>query len=77
MSINLVFKSGHYAIDSEKFVDEEESSTLLSMLGKSMERMLTDSQETFSRFLLDKNGKSAASANDNQDAFFYGEVLHL
>ncbi|KAG2216065.1 hypothetical protein INT45_010634, partial [Circinella minor] len=74
-SINLMWKDGVYAIDAYKSNDVED--TILSILGKSMEKVLTTEPNEYERYL--KNAESPISeAERNQpETFAYGKIGHF
>ncbi|BFZ55326.1 hypothetical protein PYCC9005_002366 [Savitreella phatthalungensis] len=69
-SIYLRHRDGVYAIDADKSLDDGE--TVLSFLGRSMEKMLTLSPEEFAT--LRKDAKTAAPKDTKPEAFHYSKV---
>lgn len=66
---------GHYAIDSDKSSDKE---MILSMLGHSLERLLTSSPEDFDKYKLsnksEENSEAQLSMEKNSNAYHYAKM---
>lgn len=67
-AIFLRYNDGVYAIDADKEYDEP---TVLSMLGKSMEKLLTLPKESFERYHKDRSGEITAEERDEKESFHY------
>ncbi|KAJ3338232.1 hypothetical protein HDU93_009821 [Gonapodya sp. JEL0774] len=63
-------EQGGYALDAEKPADEEARETVLSKLGKVLEKKLTLKPEAFERYLLNASG---AKPQPEIDSFHYGK----
>ncbi|KAI7861071.1 mitochondrial protein Pet127-domain-containing protein [Circinella umbellata] len=74
-SINLMWRDGVYAVDAYKSNDVQD--TILSILGKSMEKVLTLEPNEYERYL--KNAESPISeAERNQpETYAYGKIGHF
>lgn len=64
----LHYKDGTYAIDADKEFDR---STILSLLGKSMEKLLTLPKEEFENYHRDRSHLLSESAREDPEAFHY------
>lgn len=69
-SIYLRHNDGIYAIDADKSLDSGE--TVLSFLGRSMEKMLTLDQEEFSK--LKKENSAEAPTEKSREAYHYSKL---
>lgn len=69
-SIYLRHNDGIYAIDADKSLDSGE--TVLSFLGRSMEKMLTLDQKDFSK--LKKENSSEAPTEKSREAYHYSKI---
>ncbi|TLS30389.1 hypothetical protein PpBr36_02443 [Pyricularia pennisetigena] len=64
----LHYKDGAYAIDADKEFDK---STILSLLGKSMEKLLTLPKEEFEKYHRDRSHLLSESAREDPEAYHY------
>ncbi|KAL8409938.1 hypothetical protein RB594_008140 [Gaeumannomyces avenae] len=67
-AVFLKYKDGVYAIDADK---EFDNATILSMLGKSMEKFLTLPREEFELYHKDKSHELSEEARNDPEAFHY------
>ncbi|SAL97925.1 hypothetical protein [Absidia glauca] len=74
-SILLRWKDGMYAVDADKAFDTGE--TVLSQLGKSMEKFLTLEQGDYERYLKENSGVVTEEERNAPEAFAYGKMGNL
>ncbi|KAL8383173.1 hypothetical protein RB595_006773 [Gaeumannomyces hyphopodioides] len=67
-AVFLQYKDGVYAIDADK---EFDNATILSMLGKSMEKFLTLPREEYELYHKDKSHELSEEARNDPEAFHY------
>lgn len=67
-AVFLQYKDGTYAIDADK---EFDNATILSMLGKSMEKFLTLPREEYELYHRDKSHELSEEARNDPEAFHY------
>jgi hypothetical protein len=65
------WKGGSYAIDADKQFD---TANILSMLGKSMEKLLTLETEAFERYRLENSDQIGAEERESPEAFHYSTM---
>lgn len=70
-AIFLKWKEGTYAIDADKMFD---SSSILSMLGKSMEKLLTLRTEDFERYRKSSSQQVSDEERNTPDSFHYSTM---
>jgi hypothetical protein len=71
-SIFLRWKDGVYAIDVDKSYDVEE--TVLSMMGKSLEKVLTLEPADYERYLKENSSQITEEERNQPESFAYGTV---
>ncbi|KAI9482619.1 mitochondrial protein Pet127-domain-containing protein [Zychaea mexicana] len=72
-SVNVRWKDGVYAIDADKTYDIEE--TVLSVMGKSMEKMLTLEPAEYERYLKDTEASPITEVERSQpETYAYGKI---
>ncbi|KAI8140506.1 mitochondrial protein Pet127-domain-containing protein [Fennellomyces sp. T-0311] len=74
-SINLRWKDGVYAIDADKSLDVGE--TILSAMGKSMEKVLTLEPAEYERYLKDADSPVPEVERNQPEAYAFGKIGHL
>ncbi|KAI8344728.1 mitochondrial protein Pet127-domain-containing protein [Chlamydoabsidia padenii] len=74
-TIMLRWKDGVYAVDADKAFDSEE--TILSQLGKSMEKFLTLKPSDYERYLKENSGAVTEEERNAPEAFAYGMIGNL
>ncbi|KAI8096423.1 mitochondrial protein Pet127-domain-containing protein [Halteromyces radiatus] len=74
-TIYLRWKDGVYAVDADKSFDGEE--TVLSYLGRSMEKMLTMEPKKYERYLKENSSMVTEDERNAPEAFAYGKFGHL
>ncbi|KAI0199015.1 Pet127-domain-containing protein [Astrocystis sublimbata] len=67
-AIFLHWKNGTYAIDADK---EFDTANVLSMLGKSMEKLLTLSKDDYERYRRENSGQISEEERNAEEAFHY------
>ena len=70
-AIFLKYEDGAYAIDADK---EFDSANVLSMLGKSMEKLLTLNTEDFERYRKSNPGKVSEEESKSPESFHYSTL---
>ncbi|KAG0945816.1 hypothetical protein G6F57_002929 [Rhizopus arrhizus] len=70
-SIYLRWKDGVYAIDADKSLDKDE--TILSVMGKSLEKVLTTEPEEFERYLKENEDSDILEERNKPESYAYGE----
>ncbi|KAI8884285.1 Pet127-domain-containing protein [Backusella circina FSU 941] len=71
-SIYLRWKDGVYAIDADKSMDLNE--TILSIMGKSLEKVLTLEPSDYERYLKANSAQISEEEKNQPEAFAYGEL---
>ncbi|KAI9312750.1 mitochondrial protein Pet127-domain-containing protein [Dichotomocladium elegans] len=71
-SINLLYNDGVYSIDADKSNDIED--TILSIMGKSMEKVLTSPPEEYERYLKDSKSPMSAEEINQPETYAYGTI---
>ncbi|KAG2174860.1 hypothetical protein INT43_005922 [Umbelopsis isabellina] len=71
-SIFLRYKDGVYSIDADKSYDVQD--TILSVLGKSMEKVLTLPPTEYEKYLKSSNETISEAEKTKPEAFAYGEI---
>lgn len=67
-AVFLNYNDGVYAIDADKEWDDE---TILSMLGKSMEKLMTVPKEDFERYHRDRSHQLTAEEKGQEESYHY------
>ena len=67
----LKWKDGSYAMDADKQFD---TANILSMLGKSMEKLLTLETEAFERYRIENSDQISAEERESPEAFHYSTM---
>ncbi|KAI8644545.1 mitochondrial protein Pet127-domain-containing protein, partial [Parasitella parasitica] len=70
-SIYLRWKDGVYAVDADKSYDVDE--TILSVLGKSMEKVLTSEPDEFEKCLKENSSQLTEEEKNQAESYAYGE----
>ncbi|CEP14617.1 hypothetical protein [Parasitella parasitica] len=70
-SIYLRWKDGVYAVDADKSYDVDE--TILSVLGKSLEKVLTSEPDEFEKHLKENSSQLTEEEKNQPESYAYGE----
>ncbi|KAL7313228.1 hypothetical protein PS15m_007001 [Mucor circinelloides] len=71
-SIYLRWKDGVYAVDVDKSYDLDE--TILSVLGKSLEKVLTSEPDEFEKHLKENSSQLTEQERNQPESYAYGEI---
>ncbi|CAO3618386.1 unnamed protein product [Mucor fragilis] len=71
-SIYLRWKDGVYAVDVDKSYDLDE--TILSVLGKSLEKVLTSEPDEFEKHLKENSSQLTEQEKNQPESYAYGEI---